>query len=247
MGFARANNAGIARSTSRYLALVNSDALVMQGCLQNLVKFMETHPSVGMVGPRILNADRTLQPSARRFPNLEATFARAFFLDRLLPQRLFHLRSHMSAAELDRLRPVEVLEGCFWMVRREALEQVGGLDENFFMYGEDIDWCKRFHKAGWEVMYCPGAEAVHYGGASSSNAATRFFLEMKKAELRYWEKNHGRVARRVAAGILFLHCCLRAAGWKLKCALHPAARDKSLPMFERYARCIQWLIGGAGR
>ena len=199
-----------------------------------------------MAGPRVLNADRTLQPSARRFPSLGAAFARALFLDRLLPQSLFHLRSHMSASELERMRNVDVLVGCFWMVRRKALEEVGRLDEDFFMYGEDNDWCRRFHKANWGVTYYPGGQVIHFGGASSSNAPTRFFLEMKKAELRYWEKHHGRAARWIAAGILFLHCCLRVAGWKLKCVLRPAARDKSLPMLERYVRCIQWLTKGAG-
>jgi len=242
-GFAKANNIGLAKSAGRYVALVNSDVLILEHCLQNLTTFMDTHPSVGMAGPRILNADRTLQPSGRRFPSLLAAFARAFFLDRLLPQRVFHLRSRMSPAELGRLRSVNVLVGCFWMVRREALEQVGGLDEDFFIYGEDNDWCRRFHRAGWQVMYYPGAEAIHFGGASSSNAPARFFIEMKKSELLYWDKNYGRLARHLACGISLAHIGVRLVIWKIQYYLRPARREKCVPMIERYSKCLRWLLG----
>jgi GT2 family glycosyltransferase len=142
----------------------------------------------------------------------------------------------------DEIRKVGVLRGCFWMVRREALDKIGLLDEDFFFYGEDIDWCKRFQKAGWDVAFYPGAEAIHIGAASSSNAPTRFYIEMQKADLQYWRKYHGRIGEfsyRIV--ILIRHGIRVIVGAVLY--LFPGSRKKQvLFKLRRSVACVRWCL-----
>jgi GT2 family glycosyltransferase len=184
LGFAKANNIGISRSTGKYVCLINSDVIILSDCIVKLYYFMETTPSIGMLGPKILNSDRSLQSSCRRFPSLWNNFCPAIGLDRLFPASKFFCGEHMFYFRHDKMQKVEVLVGCFLMIRRKALEQVGYLDEQFFMYAEDIDLCKRFWDAGWEVAFSPHAEAIHYRGASSANAPIRFSVEQEKSLLQ---------------------------------------------------------------
>jgi GT2 family glycosyltransferase len=189
-GFAAANNIGIERSTGKYVCLINSDVVVLENCLEQLCDYMDTNPAIGMLGPRILNPDMTLQSSCRRFPTLWNNFCTATGISRLFGQTSFLSGEHMLFFKHDVVRRVNVLVGCFLMVRREALNQVGLLDERFFIYAEDIDWSKRFWDAGWEVVFFPNAQAIHYRGGSSSNAPARFAIEQNKAMLQYWNKYH---------------------------------------------------------
>lgn len=185
LGFARGNNVGVRQARGRHVALINSDVIVLPGCLQALVAFMDAHPRVGLAGPRVLNADRTLQPSCRDVPTLWTYLGTALGLGPLLE------RAPAEGAAGAPPRPVGILSGCFWIARAESLKTVGLLDEDFFMYGEDLDWCIRFQRAGWQRMYVPAAEAIHFGGASSSNRPVHFYLEMKKSGYFLWKKYHG--------------------------------------------------------
>jgi GT2 family glycosyltransferase len=191
LGFAKGNNLGIAQSNGRYLCLINSDVKVLKNCITRLVDYCEQHPRVGMVGPRIMGGDGQLQRSCRGFPSLWNMLCRALALDTLFPRvKLFcgYALSHWSH---DNIARVDILSGCFWLVRREAVNQIGGLDEAFFMYGEDMDWCRRFWTSGWKLVFMPSAGAIHYGGASSANAPLRFAVELQKADLQYWRKHRG--------------------------------------------------------
>lgn len=194
-GFAKANNIGIKMATGKYICLVNSDVIVLPGCIDNLLKFMEQRPNIGMVGPRILNADGSLQPSCRNLPSFFSTFCRTTALDTVFPNTRFFCGCQFKWWKHDCERKVEVLSGCFWFVKQEAINKVGGLDEDFFFYAEDIDWCKRFNDSGWDIMFYPGAGAIHLGGASSSNMPERFYVEQRKANLIYWKKHHGNVGK----------------------------------------------------
>jgi GT2 family glycosyltransferase len=234
LGFARANNLGIQRAQARYFALVNSDIEVLDDCIDRMVAYMGGHPRVGVLGPRILNPDDTLQESCQRFPKLWRALAQALGIHRLLPSV-----AYCSHARTGR---VEALTGCFLMARREALEQVGGLDERFFMYGEDLDWCKRFDDAGWEAAYYTGAEVIHHGGRSSANAPVRFYLEMQRANRQYYLKHHGMEAAHVYRYILILHQVLRVLRALL---LLPLDRKGSRGMshkLERSFACLCFLL-----
>lgn len=203
IGFAKANNIGIMLSSGKYVCLINSDVTVKSGCIDLMCAYMDKHSTVGILGPRILNEDLSLQPSCMEFPALGKSFYKALGFHRISPRSIYFPGNSADGLRQDTPSSVDVLSGCFWMVRREALKQVGLLDENFFMYLEDVDWCKRFHEAGWKVVYFPHAEAIHYGGGSSSNSPVRFFRELLRSRLLYWRKHHGR-ARQMAILLISL-------------------------------------------
>jgi GT2 family glycosyltransferase len=242
LGFAKANNIAIKESTGEYICLVNSDILVGKDCFKKLLEFMEENPRMGMIGPRTVNPDGTLQRSCFSFPSAWNNFCRALALDSLFPKSPLFGRRLMTFWPHDTVRGVDALNGCFLMVRREALNEVGLLDETFFIYGEDIDWCKRFREAGWDVVFFPGAEAIHYGGASSSNAPIRFYIEMHRADMQYWEKHHGRFGKTYFLIITWLHQMIRMGGMTALYITRPARKTEALYKIKRSASCIRWLF-----
>jgi GT2 family glycosyltransferase len=195
LGFSKANNVGIRQSGGRYVSLINSDAKVIGNCLDVLVDYMDNHPDVGNVAPKVLNGDMTLQANCRRFPTLWNNFCEASGISKLLRKNRYFTDELMHDFAHDREMDVDVLVGCFWLVRKETFEEVGLLDEDFFIYAEDVDWCKRCWDSGWRVTFFPGAEAIHYRGGSSSNDPGRFSEEQYKAVLQYWQKHHGPAAQ----------------------------------------------------
>lgn len=209
LGFARANNIGIRLSQGRYIGLVNSDVKCLDGCMEALVDFMDRHPKAGVVGPRILNSDMTLQSSCRRFPGLWNNFCSATGLAKVLGRYPAFSGEHMLYFGHAQPRTVDVLVGCFWMLRREAVKVVGLLDEDFFIFSEDVDWCRRCWDAGWQVMFCPEAQAIHHRGGSSANDPVRFAVEQHRALLHYWHKHHRLCGRVGILGILFCGQLLR--------------------------------------
>jgi len=240
LGFAKANNIGVQQSAGRYLVFANSDVNVLPGCIDEMHDYLEKHPSIGMLGPKILNPDLRLQLSCRKFPDLWNLLSRSLGLDIVFPRITYH--SHRGG-----VRKVDVLSGCFWMVRRAALPQVGLLDENFFMYAEDIDWCKRFWDAGWKVVYFPKARVIHRGGASSVHAPARFYLEMQRANWYYWKKHRGWPA---GIGFLFicaLHHMLRILHGIVLYFLRPSKKPEMRLKIKRSMACMGWLLPVAGR
>lgn len=191
LGFAPANNIGLRRASGSLLALINSDVVVHPGCLQTLAGFLDAHTGVGLTGPKIFGADGKVQFNCRRLPTVWNTICRVFILDRILSRSPLFSGSEMRHLQHDRCGEVEALSGCFWAARTAAVKQVGGLDERFFFYAEDLDWSRRFRMAGWKIMFVPEATATHYGGGSSSNAPICYSIEMLRANLVFWEKYHG--------------------------------------------------------
>lgn len=241
LGFAKANNIGISQSKGKYVCLINSDIIVLRDCLRYMINFMDKHNEIAVLGPKIHNPDRTLQRSCKSFPTLWNVFCRALALDTFMPRsRLFGGRL-MTYWAHNSIRSVEVISGCFLMVRREALNKVGLLDERFFFYGEDIDWCKRFREAGWDVVFFPDAEAIHYGGASSSRASIRFYIELQRAALQYWKKHHSRLAQSSYLFITWLHQAFRIVGQTIVYIIRPSKRRRVLPKIKRSVACIAWL------
>jgi hypothetical protein len=243
LGFARANNIGIARSRGRYLCLINSDVRVLDGVIARMHHYLDRHAAVGLLGPRILNPDGTLQASCRRLPSLWSTCCRALALDVIFP-RLWLVRGEVMALwEHNGIRAVDALSGCFWMVRREAIQQTGLLDENFFIYAEDLDWCKRFKDSGGMIVYFPEAEAIHFGGGSSANTPLKFFVEMQRAGCQYWKKHHSRPAYGAYVVIMFLHHLLRAISYTLFHLVQYPEREKAAFKMNRHVMALRWLLG----
>lgn len=244
LGFAKGNNVGMNLSHGEYIALINSDVNVQRDCLRKMADYLQQNPSVGMLGPRMLRPDGSVGRSYMRFPSLANWFCRALALDSLFRRRRWFGGFLMTDFDHRKTAEVDVLNGWFWMIRRSAWLQVGPLDEGFFMYGEDIDWCQRFHQAGWRVVYFPGAEALHYGGASSSVAPVRFSVEMQRANLRYYAKSHPRRMQRLAFWFLTgLHHAIRLAGYSLLFLLKRSRRTEAAFKMARSKSCLQWLMG----
>src|ERR1035441_2337274 len=189
LGFAKGNNVAIRQCSGRYIALVNPDVIVFPGCLGALADFLDQNPKVGNVGPRVFNPDMTQQSTCRRFPTLWNNFCSATGLATAFKNSRFFAGEHMFYFPHDRTLPVDVLVGCFSMIRRETLERVGLLDEGYWMYGEDVDWCLRSWQSGWQVVFFPGAQAIHHRGTSSASAPVRFALAQQRSALYYWSKH----------------------------------------------------------
>ncbi len=232
LGFAKANNVGIMSSKGKYVCLINSDVVVLGGCLDALKRRMDSDESAGLVCPKVLNPDMTLQPTLRRFPSLKGALFSAIGLDNLnyLPH--------------DAVTEAEAVSGCFMLVRRAAINQAGLLDERFFFYAEDKDWCRRLKDSGWKIIYLPEANAIHYGGSSSASAPVRFYIELHKADLKYWQKHHGEARTSVYLAIVMLHQALRLMSAAAIFALMPGRRVGEANKVKRSAACIRWLMSG---
>lgn len=212
LGFAKGNNLAIRQCQGRYVALVNPDVIVFPGCLDALVDFLDQNPKVGNVGPRVLNPDMTLQSSCRRFPTLWNNLCSATGLATRFKNSRFFAGEHMFYFPHDRTIAVDVLVGCFSMIRREAFEEVGLLDEGLFMYGDDVDWCRRCWKAGWEVVFYPGAQAIHDRGKITAPYPVRFAVAQQRSVFYYWFKHHGFCGRLGIGSITLFHHLVRY-GW----------------------------------
>jgi GT2 family glycosyltransferase len=185
-GLAAGWNAGIERTRARYVLLLNSDAWLHEGALAALVAFADAHPDAAVVGPRLRNRDGTLQRSVRGFPTLWRLATEYLFLRKLGPR--FNA-FYGGGFDHESVREAEFLMGAVWLVRREAIDEVGPADDSFFLFGEEVDWAYRFRQAGWRSLFFPGAEATHVYGASHQG---RLFVEIQRGHVRFFEKHHGR-------------------------------------------------------
>lgn len=242
LGFAKANNLGIRQSEGRYLALVNSDAIVHQNCLDQLLAFMEQRPDIGLCGPRIVHADGSLQHSCMLAPTPKTLFIRALALDTIFPQSARLGSDLMRFWPHDAEKKVDALVGCFWFARREAVDQVGLLDEDFWFYAEDVDWCKRFRDHGWPVVFTPVATTTHYGGGSTANAPVRYYVQMKRSELRYWSKHYGWLGRGYAWAMFLLYDLVRLTRAGLGWLLSKTQRAEHAHKCQRSLAALAWLL-----
>lgn len=241
-GFAKANNVGILQSQGKYVALVNSDVEVYSNCFTTLFTFMENNSNIGLTAPKILNANGTVQPSVMLFPSFQMNLIHTFGLNRILPGSRFTSTLFDNRYDYNRLCNVEALSGCFWFIRRSLIKTIDGLDESFFMYGEDIDFCKRVNASGYKVVFNPNAQALHYGGASSNNAPVHFFIELQKANLQYWIKHHGWLSHIIIRCMIFLGQFLRIIPRLIIYLLIPSRRKQCWFKIVRGAACIHYLL-----
>jgi hypothetical protein len=242
LGFARANNLGIKQASGSFLALVNSDVIVHPGCFEQLTRILENQQRAGLVGPRITGGDGRLQLTCRRLPSLWNLTCRALALDLVLFRWPLFSGFEMRHWDYGNLAEVEVLSGCFWLARRSAVEQVGGLDERFFFYAEDLDWCKRFRDLDWKILFVPQATATHFGGGSSSNAPLRYSIEMERANLGYWRKHHGLLGEWTCRLLSLVHHGFRLLPRLFLEGGGGAARPRG--KLKEHAVCVRWLLTG---
>ena len=178
-GFARANNQGLSIARSKYFMLLNSDTIVLLGAIDRLVQTAEQNPEVGILGPKLLNMDGTVQKSWASFPSLLFELLGANF-------RVRHPIPYLSDTY-----DVDWIMGACMLVRSKAVEDAGKLDENYFFYSEEIDWCFRIKKKNWKVWYLASAEVHHLGGGSAYRGSLTQLVRLYRAKLLYFQKYHG--------------------------------------------------------
>jgi N-acetylglucosaminyl-diphospho-decaprenol L-rhamnosyltransferase len=186
-GFAAAANQGIAATSAPFVLLLNPDAEVVGGTLASLVKVARERPRAGAIGALVRNPNGSLQPSARRVPRLGEALGHAF-LGPLFPSNRFTRSYIMAGWDRASEREVEWVSGSAMLLRREALDQVGGLDEGYFMYVEDVDLCTRLRREGWKVLFSPELEVIHQIGVSTKGQRGRMAFAHSRSIYRYFSK-----------------------------------------------------------
>ena len=181
LGFSRANNLGLSIAKGKYLLLLNPDTLVGEDTFEKMISFFESNPEAGLAGCKILNPDGTLQLACRRlFPGPWTSFCKVTGLSSLFPNSKLFARYNLTYLDENQTYEVDAISGSFMMIKREVYENVGGLDEEFFMYGEDLDWCYRIQKSGYKVFYVHNSQIIHYKGESTKRSSldeTKIFYE----------------------------------------------------------------------
>ena len=210
-GFGRATNRGFRAARGRYFLCLNNDTILFPQSLESLVCFLDRNAEAGICGGKILNEDGTVQPSARSFPGIEtAFFNRSSFLTRLFPWNRFSRRYLLSDWDHHSPREVDWVSGSFFMIRRSAFEKAGFFDERFFLYCEDVDYCRRVKAFGYRVFYVPEARVIHTTRYSDKRLNTLFFhhQSMYRFYKKYYAQNFlldmavfGGVALRFLAGV----------------------------------------------
>lgn len=191
LGFAKANNIAIRQSRGRYVLLLNPDTVVLGNCLQKSIAYMEEQIDIGAMGCKVTMPDGKLDLACRRsFPTPEVSFYRMTGLSKLCPNNRRFAQYNLTFLDENETYEVDSIVGAFMLIRREVIDQVGLLDEDYFMYGEDIDWCYRIKQAGWKVVYYPEAEIIHYKGASGGKRNPKVIYQFYRAMYLFYEKHY---------------------------------------------------------
>jgi GT2 family glycosyltransferase len=226
LGFAAANNQAIRASSGRYVLLLNSDTIAHAGSVEKLVRFADRHPEVGIVGALLLNRDGSIQPSWAEFPTLWSE----------LVGTNIRRRRPYGRSDGTTVYDVDWVGGACMLVRRAAIEQVGQMDQRYFMYSEEVDWCFRVRRRGWRICYLPAAQVTHLGGQSSRMVSTRMRAELYRSKLRFFAKHYGVRQSRTLGLLLQIGLLLKGlSAWLLSAARPPQRRDASARYYSTLA------------
>lgn len=191
LGYGKAYNQGTKLAEGRYILHLNSDTVVSQETLENMVEFMDSHPDAGIASCKLVTSHGRLdRPCKRSFPTPMTSLYQAIGLTRLFPRSRIFSYYYLGHLDPDQVHEVDSVMGAFLMIRAEAVKQVGLLDEQFYIYGEDLDWCLRVKEAGWKVYYNPAATAVHQHGASSEKLSYKMIWHFHRSMILYYKKHH---------------------------------------------------------
>lgn len=229
-GYSSANNQAIAVSNSRYVLLLNPDTVVLPNTFDAMIEFMNANPDVGVVGPQLLNPDRSIQPSGNRFPSLTRIIHEIVFS--LFPQahrlagKVFEEKFIFGRDDFGCTYEVDEISGACLMVRRQVIDQIGLLDENFFVYYEDVDWCYRIKRAGWKILYLPQAKVIHHWRRGGADIGTQAAIEHYRSRYLFFKKHYGTVSL-IALKIITVCFLLidTTKGW-LRCIMGSKARNE---------------------
>ena len=218
-GFAAANNQALAQASGEFVLLLNPDTVVHPGAIKTLLEFMETHAKAGIVAPQLLESNGTIQRSCRQFPTFAGMLFELLGLSKLFPNQAIFRQYKMLDWNHDDERQVDQPEGACLLIRRQVIEEVGVLDEGFFMLFEEVDWCYRIKEKGWQIWFTPSARITHHYGQSIKQVKTKMILSSHRGLYRFWRK-HYRGNRWYLDGIaysgLMILAYMRIVGYKIK-------------------------------
>lgn len=225
LGFSGGNNVALRRATARYVMLLNTDTLLHDDVLKDSVSWLDRHPKVGVMGPRVLNTDGSVQTSCSAFPSLRNLTMQTLGLTKIT--RLDRYR--MTGWDRQSERHVDVISGAAMFVRRNAMQEVGLLDEAFFFYGEETDWCRRFKEANWDLVFTPIQGVTHFGNGSACKLNHRRDVLMTQGTTRLHLKHGGVPAGIACFAILAMHNLTRAMFWAAMSLLkRPGSWDRAI-------------------
>lgn len=225
LGFSGGNNIALKRAKGRYVMLLNTDTLIHGTVLTDAVAWLDDHPDVGVMGPRVLNADGSVQASCSAFPSLRHLTMQTLGLTKLARLDGYRMTGWDRLSE----RQVDVISGAAMFVRRSAMDEVGFLDEDFFFYGEETDWCRRFEKAGWTLVFAPIQSVTHFGNGSARKLNHRRDVLMTQGTTRLHLKHGGFWAAMLCFAVLSAHNVSRAVFWAgVSLFAKPGARERAL-------------------
>ena len=209
-GFAAGNNQALSQACGRYVLLLNSDTIVWENTLENIYNYMEEHSDVGATGCRVLLESGELDKACKRsFPNVKNSFFRLFHIPTNSKDNDYNLDNLPD----DGVYEIDCLTGAFMFIKKDVLDEIGFLDETFFMYGEDIDLCYRIKKAGWKIVYCGKSKITHFKGASSKKQKSKLIYEFYRAMYIYYKKHHSNESSFIVNFVvyvgIFLLCILK--------------------------------------
>jgi N-acetylglucosaminyl-diphospho-decaprenol L-rhamnosyltransferase len=236
VGFAAANNQGMALGRGRYLLLLNSDAFVTIDSLQTAVDFVEERPDVGVCGGKLLNPDGTFQGSYADFPTLKSEFLLATGLGVRLASPYYPAPRPWPGEEA---HEVDWIGGAFMLLRRKVFEQVGGMDEMYWMYSEETDWCYRIKQAGWRIYYLPQVAITHVRGGSTRRRGSEMVAQLYKSKVRFFAKNYGSASARRLRALFWLIFLVREMVSRFMLLSLPPARSGRWRYELRTARLVR--------
>lgn len=209
-GLAAGWNRGVRETSAPFVLVLNADAWLVEDAAERLLAFAKEHPRAGFVAPRLLNPDGSLQPSVRAFPTPWRLATEYLFLRKLAPRSRALNAFYGAGFRHDEVREIDFAKAAGFLLRREAFDEVGPFDEDFFLFSEETDWCYRLREAGWKSYFYPGAEIVHVGGASWRAESATLFTEQVRGHLRFLAKHHGQKTAARARRVLLAGLRLRS-------------------------------------
>jgi GT2 family glycosyltransferase len=233
-GFTAANNQAIEIAKGRYVLLLNSDTIVLDNAIAKTVKFADEHPEAAVVGCKVLNPDKTIQRNCFMDHSILNFLLSSTYLHKIFSKSRFFGREWMSWWDYNEDREVDAVKGCYAFVRKEAIDQVGPMDDTYFFYGDDADWCYRFRKSGWKVLFTPDPQIIHYGGQTVKRMKEKFLFQLFGSRLIFMKLHRNRLAFSLSRFLLASFFFLRIPYWLAMAVIKKSEREKSFQTAKTY-------------
>ncbi len=246
IGFSAANNIGFKVARGEFILLLNPDTLITDGAINKSLGYAQEHTEVGLLGCEVLWGTGGRQSTLIKFPTLKDIVINMFVPYKIMRKNRWLGQSRYVGVDYSCEQDVDVIAGCYMMVNRAVLAEVGGLDEDFFMFGEEIEWCWRMYQSGRKVRYFPGSSIIHYGGGCSTSLSFRKVLLIAKGQLMVFKKTRGAIVALVANVLMLIRDLPRVIMWLMLRLINKNKADQSISLKASYVRFFYlffYLIG----